>query len=436
MLKRLWQYCNKIFKLNEALQQLKNQGFSKKNHEPLLTTILMIAMFMRIRSFNALKQSLKKNSKKWKKLLDGNVPPSISTLARGTEKSDIDQLYQINRRNNHKLHRNKVFDVDKTSYGLMVMGVDGHETISSECRCCSDCLTRKKTIKVKTKIKVVRKGKIKFEVKEEEKEVTEYYHKYVVCQLILCPVPAIIDIEPIKPGEGELTAAKRLIKRVLKEQSRRVDVFCFDALYLDSNLLNLLDEKKKFWVAVLKQANRDAYKEIDGLISSTKPIKTEINKRKVTLWDMHGLVGWDKLKKTFRAVVSYEEYKEWELNPKTKEKEEVSKTQVWRWLTNMPSIYKAEVIHKLGHGRWDVENRGFHDLATNCRLNHPFHHHPTSLLAMMWIISIAFNLSYAFYQRNLKAQLKKCIETRQQLAEEIRSDIKTVDEPIFRPRAP
>jgi hypothetical protein len=165
----------------------------------------------------------------------------------------------------------------------------------------------------------------------------------VVCQLILCPVPAIIDIEPIKPGEGELTAAKRLIKRILKEQSRRVDVFCFDALYLDSDLLNLIDGKKKFWVAVLKQANRDAYKEIDGLMSSTKPIKTEINKRKVTLWDMQGLVGWDKLKKTFRAVVSYEEYKEWELNPKTKEKEEVSKTQVWKWLTNMPSIYKAEV---------------------------------------------------------------------------------------------
>jgi hypothetical protein len=28
---------------------------------------------MRIRSFHALKQSLKKNSKKWKKLLDGKV---------------------------------------------------------------------------------------------------------------------------------------------------------------------------------------------------------------------------------------------------------------------------------------------------------------------------------------------------------------------------
>jgi hypothetical protein len=170
MLKRLWQYCNKIFKLNQALQQLKNIGFSERNNEPFLTAILMIAMFMRVRSYNALKQSLKKNSKKWEKLLDGNVPPSISTLARGTEKSDIDGLYQINRRNNHKLHRNKVFDVDKTSYGLMVMGVDGHETISSESRCCPQCLTRKKTIKVKTKIKVVRREKLNLKLKKKKKK--------------------------------------------------------------------------------------------------------------------------------------------------------------------------------------------------------------------------------------------------------------------------
>ena len=436
MLTRLWQYCNKIFKLNKALQKLKGQGFSEKNNEPFLTAILFVAMFMRLRSFNALKQSFKINSNRWRKLLDGKAPPSISTLDRGIEKSDIDGLIKINRKNNHKLHRNKAFDVDATSYGFMVMAIDGHETFCSEKRCCSQCLTRKKTIKVKTKIKVIENGNIKFEVKEEEKQVIEYYHKYVVCQLVLCSIPVIIDIEPLKPGEGELTSAKRLIKRILNEQPRRVDVFCFDALYLDSDLLNMIDEKKKFWVTVLKQKNREAYKEIDRLISLAKTIKAEINNRKVTLWDMDELVGWDKLKKTFRAVVSYEEYKEWELNPKTKEKEQISKTQVWRWLTNMPSIYKAEMVYKFGHSRWEVENRGFHDLVTHCRFDHPFHHHPTALLAMIWIISITFNLSYAFYQRNLKSQLKDFIKTRKQLAEEIRSDIKILKEAIFLPRAP
>jgi hypothetical protein len=30
--------------------------------------------------------------------------------------------------------------------------------------------------------------------------------------------------------------------------------------------------------------------------------------------------------------------------------EEVTKTQVWRWLTNIPSIYKAEMVYKFGRG--------------------------------------------------------------------------------------
>lgn len=423
MLKRLWQYCNKIFKLNEALQQLKSQKFTKKNNEPFLTAILLIAMFMRLRSFNALKLSFQNNSQRWRKLLDGKAPPSISTLERGIEKSDIDTLARINRENNHKLHRNKAFNINDASHGLMVAAVDGHETFSSERRCCPQCLTRRK------KIKIERNGKV------EEKEVIEYYHKYVVCQLTLCSVPVIIDLEPLKPGEGELTTAKRLIKRILKEQPRRVDVFCFDALYLDASLLNSLDKANKFWVVVIKQQNREAYQEIDRLLPLTKPQKIKIGKKDVTLWDLHDLVGWNNLDKCFRAVVSEEKEWEWVLKP-NKRKEKELKTTSWRWLTNLPPVYKATVVYKFGHGRWNVENRGFHDLATNCRLDHPFHHHPTALLAMIWIISIAFNLSYAFFQRNLKPQLRIRIQTRQQMAEEIRSTIKTLDEPLFRQQPP
>ena len=47
----------------------------------------------------------------------------------------------------------------------------------------------------------------------------------------------------------------------------------------------------------------------------------------------------------------------------------------------------------------------------------PLKHYPDALLAMLWIISIAFNLSFAFFNRNLKPQLKdKSIGNRSQLA--------------------
>ena len=105
---------------------------------------------------------------------------------------------------------------------------------------------------------------------------------------------------------------------------------------------------------MLKQEQREAYKEIELLMPGVEPLGLEINKRKVTLYDMHDLVGWDGLENTFRAVVSDEEWYEWKMNSERK-KERVLKTSHWRWLTNMPSIYKAEIIYRLGHGRWEEE---------------------------------------------------------------------------------
>lgn len=417
MLKRLWRYFDKIFQLKKALSELKNEGFSKRYNEPLLTQILLIAMLMRLPSFNSLDQCTHRNSKVWKKLLNTEEVPSVFTLARGLRKSDIDGLRRFVKESNHKLRRNKALDTSNSSYGFMVAAVDGHETISSELRCCEGCKVREKTVK--------------------EEKVDEYYHQYVICQLVLCSIPVVIDQEPIGPGEGELTAGRRLIERILREQARMIDIFCFDALYLDSKLLNRLDKANKYWIAVLKQENREAYQEVDSLVEDAQPIEMKINKnREVTLWDMDGLVGWDNLDKPFRALVSKErEYKYKRVSRQKKIK--VVESSQWRWLTNMPSSYPAKIVYHLAHGRWHVENRGFNDLVNNCHFDHPFHHHRHALLAMLWIISIAFNLSYAFFNRNLKCQLKdKCINSRSQLAMAIIETFNSLNEPLFQIRPP
>ena len=105
----------------------------------------------------------------------------------------------------------------------------------------------------------------------------------------------------------------------------------------------------------------------------------------------------------------------------------------------MPPTYHPKIVHRFGHGRWNEEERGFNDLATNCHFDHPYHHHPIALLAMLWIIAIAFNLSYAFYQRNLKPEIRKeKIRSRSQLAVTIIETFNSLtlltlklDEPIF-----
>ena len=224
MLKRLWRYSEKIFNLSQHLVNLKNKGFTRKSNEPFITAILFIAMFMRFKSFNSLEPFMHRNSLVWKRLLNTDYLPSIDTISRKIAKSDIDGFRKMTKIFNHKLRRNKVFNIDEASWGLMVAAVDGHETFSSRKRCCKRCKRRR--------------------VKVKGEWVYEYFHAYVVCQLVLVKVPVFIDMEPIYPGEGELTAAKRLIKRVLKEQGQMIDVFTFDALYLDSKLLNMLEKRR------------------------------------------------------------------------------------------------------------------------------------------------------------------------------------------------
>ncbi len=64
--------------------------------------------------------------------------------------------------------------------------------------------------------------------------MTEYYHQSVVCHLIGYDIAVPLDVEWLRPGEGEETAAKRLLERVFGLYARFFDVVVGDALYLDA----------------------------------------------------------------------------------------------------------------------------------------------------------------------------------------------------------
>ena len=128
----------------------------------------------------------------------------------------------------------------------------------------------------------------------------------------------------------------------------------------------------------------------------------------------------------FRAVVSEERKWKTQLN-KGRKKEKYLETTHWRWLTSLPEIYSAPTVHLFGHARWDIENRGFNELAGSCHFDHPFCHPPNALLAMLIVISLAFNILYAFFERNLKPALRAGIRTRAQLAVELLVSLPRVD---------
>ena len=57
----------------------------------------------------------------------------------------------------------------------------------------------------------------------DDQEVTEYYHRGVVCHLIGQDLAIPLDVELQRPGEGEVPAAKRLLERVFANYRRYFD---------------------------------------------------------------------------------------------------------------------------------------------------------------------------------------------------------------------
>jgi len=72
-------------------------------------------------------------------------------------------------------------------------------------------------------------------------------------------------------------------------------------------------------------------------------------------------------------------------------------------VTDLPAaVVPAGTIQRWGHARWDIENRGFNELATLWHMDHCFVHQVVAVEALLLTLALAFVLTHLFYTRNLK----------------------------------
>jgi len=133
----------------------------------------------------------------------------------------------------------------------------------------------------------------------------------VVCHLVGLDLAIPMDVEPIRSGEGEVIAAKRLAERVFGNYSRFFEAVVADALYMEGPFFNFCLDRGKQIIAVLKGNNKSLLEDAQGLFSGTEP--------------------------------------------KILQKEHCS-IQYWH----------------AGHKRWDIENGNFNTLGRDWSLNHCF----------------------------------------------------------------
>ena len=310
---------------------------------------------------------------------------------------------------NRRLKRGKAFDEGRVQ-GRLVAALDGIEVLTSFSRRCENCLERRVTMKDQAGRKI---------------EQTQYYHRAVGCQMVHSTVKPFLAIEWLQPGEGEDTAALRLLQRLPEMYgSRFFDILLLDALYAQTPVLELV--RKTGWDTVisLKQNSRDLYQSAVRLFASRPPdvqFTEQVDHKTyhVQLWDTEGLPFTIDNPEPVRVVRSEEvlernRYRAGELSSHSTDHE-------WLWVSTLPmQVFTTAVVRQLGHSRWKNENNGWMDLTKHWAFKHGFlhacRHRPKQtsasgerelvpnhgLAAVIFILLIAFALTSAFVLRHSK----------------------------------
>lgn len=381
-LRALWAYGNKVFALSQRLGTVGNHRCQPQIPTRSLTATLFLGALLRVESFLQLQAETSRSG--WQRLTGWSGTISDDALVYALERYSLQDLRQTLVEINKTLKRNKALEPAKIN-GLLVVAIDANEQFNSRSRCCKACCQR--TIELKDK-----EGKIH--------PVTEYYHRQVYAQLHGPHLSIILDLEPVRPGEDEAAAALRLLGRMRRTYGPKFfDVVTVDAWYATEPFFRAVRKLGWALVAVLKQERYDIYKEATSLSREQTPQQLWVEDREVKLWDVRHLNFGDA--SSMRVVLADER---WEQNKRagTHALREVRQSH-WRWLTDdQLDGYGPQIIWRIGHQRWGIENHAFNELTQHYHLTHCPHHEPLAIVAWLLFLVLGFTIFEVFVGLNRK----------------------------------
>jgi hypothetical protein len=399
-------YLNQVFGFRAAAGQLTDARQDPDISPPSVFLAAFYGFVFRLPSFKQLESDLAQSPlQRW---VGSQRAFGDDVLRYSLCGFDVPGLEQMLVRVNRTLKRGKALDEGRVQ-GRIVAALDGVEVLSSYSRCCESCLERRVSS---------RKGGVKV-------EQVQYYHRAVGCQIVNSPVKPFLAIEWLQPGEGEETAALRLLNRIGDLYgSRFFDILLLDALYAQAPVLQLAEQIGWDLVISLKQNLPDLYRSAIRLFARRGPDSSFTDKHdgktyEVQLWDTPGLPFSGDDPRLVRVVRSEEtltenHYRQRRLQPETTSHE-------WLWITTLdPTVFPPKQVRQLGHDRWKLENHGWNDLTQNWAFKHGYlhacRHRPSTrpaaggrplvpnrgLPAVTLILLLAFTLCAAFTLRHSK----------------------------------
>ncbi len=412
--RQFWDHACKVYHLDAFIKRYKDSRCNPRIASATIITLLILGIASRIKSLYQLER-MGMNGELAKAIR--GEKPSADTIAYWMVNGNVDELKDCNAGIINRARYNKVFQ-NGTIQGWMVCAIDGTELYSTKTPC---------------------KGALGWSIRRRSDGKDEYYERAVALSYVGDGPHLILDMERINPGEGELTAAIRMLRKANSRSNRYSDVICADALYAVAPFINEVSDQHKYVVIKVKQEDRALVKDMDGLVANREPdvilqgVTPKGEKGKdghgvnynLKIWDEENFTSWDNVKSPLRCL-KVEETRVTTCRGKITE-ETVTEYHI---VTTVPkAIMKADIVWQIMHRRWDIENNIFCDLKQNWGFRHCYIHDPKAIEVWYMIFCIAVNLMMLFLFRNLKWEKRKGTTTIE-ISRQILVSLITLNDPL------
>jgi len=401
MYKKLIRYSNKIFNLFSIIATITDERLKPQIATVKIIAAIIVMQFSNLGSLNSLSQAISvKNLKK--------DIPSVSTIARSADSINLEEIRGVGIEIYKKARKSKMLS---SCHGMWVGVVDGHEQITSPYCKCPYCKSR-----------IVTK-------KDGVKDI-QYYHEFTAFILAGPKISFILDIEPILPGEGEISSSYRLLERVCKNYPKAFKIVIGDGLYLKETVFNLLEKHHKYAIAVLKEERRQLFEEANRLSLLSEPKVYRRGRTYYRVWD-HSIEGcWDGYGKGVRVIVSEEATPKRVHSKDGRVFEDKLNRANWMWVTNLPSSEDPGSLKNtvsVCHSRWQIENQCFNETVNTWKADHIYRHSSNGVIVFLLLLFTCVNIFNIFRMRNIK---DKSIKTKIYLIELIKAGFHTTRNPL------
>ena len=204
-------YAFKVFALGQVVRAVRDsRPYPEIPTRPLLLSLLL-GVVLRVGSYRHIAKQTKR--RRWQHLIHWHKRISDDAFHYVSERFHLEDLRQSLVEVNRRLKANKALESCKIN-GLLFLSLDANEHFHSRSRCCPCCCQREIE---------------EADAQGNKKTAIEYYHRYVFAQINGPKFNVLLDVEPIRPGEGEAEAALRLLGRIRRVYGVRL----FDACATD-----------------------------------------------------------------------------------------------------------------------------------------------------------------------------------------------------------